>query len=133
MLGVPGWGDWAIAHQVQVVAEIAGTWHIEPNHNPKAGVPVLTWIALTRRGGKLLPLNQVNCGLAVYKKPRKSADKPILQPTLTPIAAEKYQDIPGATITFPKVGLYQLELNCSPKGKENFKPFRMQYDVTVAN
>lgn len=122
----------AIAHKVEVVGDVAGTWHIEPNHNPKAGTPARAWVALTRKGGQLVPLNQASCQMAVYAKPRKSRDQPILRPTVKAIAAERYQGIPGADITFPKVGLYQLQLNCSPKTKGSFQPFQMQYDVTVA-
>ncbi|WP_421655774.1 hypothetical protein [Leptothermofonsia sp. ETS-13] len=121
----------AIAHEVEVAGDIAGTWHIEPNHNPKAGVPTRTWIALTRRGGRLLPLNQAICQMAVYTKPRKPGVAPILRPSLKTISAERYQDIPGADIIFPKVGLYQLELNCTPKSRGDFRPFQMKYDVTV--
>lgn len=127
LIGTP-----AIAHKVEVVGDVAGTWHIEPNHNPRVGVPARTWVALTRRGGALVPLSQANCQMAVYSKPRRSGDQPILRPTVKAIAAERYQGIPGADITFPKVGLYQLQLSCSPKTKGNFQPFQMQYDVTVA-
>lgn len=119
------------AHEVKVVGDVAGTWHIEPNHNPKVGVPARTWIALTRRGGTILPLDQATCQLAVYARPRKSGAKPVLTPTLTAVSAERYQGIPGADITFPAVGLYQLELNCTPKKTGNFKPFQMRHDVTV--
>lgn len=121
----------AIAHEVEVVGDVAGTWHIEPNHNPKAGTPARTWIALTRRGGAVLPLDQAKCQLAVYSKPRKPGTSPILRPTLKAVSAERYQGIPGADITFPKVGLYQLELSCTPKTAGSFKPFQMKYDVTV--
>jgi hypothetical protein len=119
------------AHEVKVVGDVAGTWHIEPNHNPKVGVPARTWIALTRKGGEILPLDQATCHLAVYTRPRKPGAKPVLTPTLTAVSAERFRGIPGADITFPKVGLYQLELTCSPKKSSAFKPFQMKYDVTV--
>ena len=121
----------AISHEVEVAGDVAGTWHIEPNHNPKAGVPARTWIALTKRGGTLLPLSQAKCQLAVYNKPRQPNATPILQPTLKPISADRYRGIPGADITFPKIGLYELELNCSPKTAGAFQPFQMRYAVTV--
>ncbi len=122
----------AIAHTVEVVGNVAGTWHIEPNHNPKAGVPARAWVALTRKGGALIPLDQATCQMAVFREPRKPNDKPILQPTLKAVAADQYQGVPGADITFPKVGIYELELSCTPKTKNAFQPFRMQYEVTVA-
>jgi hypothetical protein len=127
LVGMP-----AVAHKVEVVGDVAGTWHIEPNHNPRVGVPARTWVALTRQGGALVPLSQANCQMAVYAKPRRSGDQPILRPTLRAIAAERYQGIPGTDITFPKVGLYQLQLSCTPKTKGSFQPFQMRYDVTVA-
>ncbi len=119
------------AHEVEIAGDVAGTWHIEPNHNPKAGVPARTWIVLTRRGGSQIPLEQANCTLAVYTKPRQSGATPILRPQVKAVAAERYQRIPGANITFPRVGLYELELRCTPKSSGNFKPFQMKYDVTV--
>jgi hypothetical protein len=120
------------AHTVKVAEDVAGTWHVEPNHNPKAGEPARAWVALTRKGGKLLSLDQANCRLAVYNQPKKSGDTPVLQPALKAISAEKYQGIPGADLVFPKAGIYQLELGCTPKIAGSFKPFQMQYEVTVA-
>ncbi|MBF2028831.1 MAG: hypothetical protein IGS48_19070 [Oscillatoriales cyanobacterium C42_A2020_001] len=122
----------AYAHKTQVAGDVAGVWHIDPNHNPKAGESARIWVALTRRGGQILPLNQASCRMSVFNQPRKAGDKPLVQPVLSAINAERYRGIPGATVTFPKVGLYQLELNCSPKTSGNFQPFRLVYDVTVA-
>jgi hypothetical protein len=123
----------ALAHKTEVAGEVAATWHIDPNDLPKAGEPARAWIALTRRGGEILPLNQANCQLTVYAQPRKPDDRPILQPTLKPITAEQYQGIPGADLVFPKIGLYQLELDCTPQAEGDFQPFRFQHDVTIAS
>lgn len=71
-----------LAHKTEVAGNVAGTWHIDPNDTPKAGEPARAWIALTRQGGDILPLNRANCQLAVYAQPRKPGDRPILQPTL---------------------------------------------------
>lgn len=122
-----------LAHKVEVVGDVAGTWHIEPDHSPRAGEPAQVWIALTRQGGAILPLEQADCSLALYDAPRASGDQPILRPTLEAISAEQYQGIPGATVTFPKTGLYQFSLDCRPKTAEDFQPFQMTYDVTVAS
>lgn len=120
------------AHNVQVAGDVAGTWHIEPDHAPKAGESAKVWIALTRQGGTILPFDQATCSLGVYETPRNSADQPVLQPALQPISVEQYQGIPGAELVFPKTGLYQLELDCQPKTEGDFAAFQMQYDVTVA-
>ncbi|MEI2578063.1 hypothetical protein [Scytonema sp. PRP1] len=122
----------AVAHNIQVSGDVAATWHIEPNHNPKAGEPARAWIALTRKGGKILPLEEANCQMAVYSQPRKGGDSPVQKPAVKPIAVEKYQGIPGADIVFPNTGIYQLELSCTPKTEGNFQPFQLKYDVTVA-
>jgi hypothetical protein len=89
------------------------------------------WFALTRRGGQIIPLEQCNCKLAVYPKNRKDGDKPLMQPPLTAIFAEKYQGIPGANLVFPKAGIYELKLSGTAKTKANFKPFELSYTVTV--
>lgn len=121
-----------LAHKVELAGDVAGTWHVEPNHNPKAGESSLIWVALTRKGGKILPLSDANCQMSVYSLPRKATDTAILQPSLKAINAENYQGIPGAEIIFPKIGIYQFELSCKPKQANDFQPFQMKYDVTVA-
>jgi hypothetical protein len=119
------------AHEVEVSGDVAATFHLEPNHNPRAGQPARVWFALTRRGGQIIPLEQCNCKLAVYPKNHKDGDKPLMQPPLTAIFAEKYQGIPGANIVFPKAGIYELELSGTAQNKANFKPFKLTYTVTV--
>jgi len=37
------------AHTVKISGDVAALFHIEPEHNPRAGS--LTWFALTRKGG----------------------------------------------------------------------------------
>ncbi|MEG4090385.1 hypothetical protein QUA38_13325 [Microcoleus sp. Pol12B4] len=119
------------AHQVEVSEDVAATFHLEPNHNPRAGQPARVWFALTRRGGKIIPLEQCNCKLAVYPKERQEGDKPLMQPPLKAISAEKYQGIPGADIVFPKAGIYQLDLSGTAKKPANFQPFKLSYTVSV--
>lgn len=119
------------AHEIEVSGDVAVTFHLEPNHNPQAGKPAQIWFALTRRGGQVIPLSQCNCQLAVYSQPRKPNDKPLMQPQLKSISAEKYQGIPGTEITFPKAGGYELELKGTAKGGGNFKPFQFKYTVIV--
>ncbi|MBD2677168.1 MULTISPECIES: hypothetical protein [Nostoc] len=122
----------AAAHKVEVSGDVGGTLHIEPNDNPRAGEPSQAWFALTRRGGKVIPLAQCNCQLAVYAEPYAAGEPALLEPTLKAVAVERYQGIPGAEIVFPKPGLYQLELNGKPASGARFKPFEFKFEVTVA-
>jgi hypothetical protein len=119
------------AHEVEISGDVAATFHLEPNHNPRAGEPAKIWFALTRRGGQIIPLEQCNCKLAVYPKNHNKGDKPLMEPPLKAISAEKYQGIPGAEIVFPKAGIYELELRGTAQAGANFKPFELSYTVTV--
>lgn len=119
------------AHTVQVSGDVAATFHVEPNHNPKAGQQARAWFALTRRGGQIIPLSECNCQLAVYSQPRAQSSQPLLRPSLKAITAEKYQGIPGAEMVFPKAGAYELELSGTPKAGAKFRPFRLTHTVTV--
>jgi hypothetical protein len=119
------------AHEVEVSGDVAATFHLEPNHNPRAGEKSRVWFALTRKGGKIIPLEQCNCQLAVYTSPHKESDKPLMQPQLEAISAEHYKGIPGATIVFPKAGIYDLEISGNAKPGATFKPFELNYTVTV--
>jgi hypothetical protein len=120
-----------LAHEVEVSGDIAATFHLEPNHNPRAGETAKVWFALTRRGGQIIPLDQCNCKLAVYPKNHKEGDKPLIEPPLKAVSAERYKGIPGADVVFPKAGIYELELSGTAKTAASFKPFKLSYTVTV--
>ena len=120
------------AHNVEVSQDVACTFHITPNHNPKVGKSSLAWFALTRKGGKSLPFSECDCQLNVYVEPRNPDSKPIMNPPLKGIDTEQYQDIPGAEIMFPKAGIYDLEIIGSAKDGKSFKPFKFNYSVTVS-
>ena len=120
----------AIAHNVEVSNEVAATFHIEPNHNPQANKPSTAWFALTRRGGKSIPLSECNCALEVYAIPRTDNSEPILKPELISLDVEKYQEIPGAEIAFPQAGAYELEISGTAKD-DSFSPFELTYTVNV--
>lgn len=120
------------AHKVEISKDVGGTLHIEPNDSPQAGKATLTWVALTRKGGQVIPLQQCNCQLAVYAEPRQGSS-PMMQPPLKAISSEGYKGIPGAEIVFPKAGAYQLELKGTPKAGTSFKPFVLNFKVTVAS
>jgi hypothetical protein len=121
----------AFAHTVKVAGDVAATFHIEPNHNPKVGQPSQAWIALTQRGGKVIPLTQCQCKLRVYLNPHTEGDTPTLEPALRPISTERYQNIPSAEITFPKSGKYRLEISGTPQAGATFQSFELSYEVTV--
>ncbi|ODH00698.1 hypothetical protein A4S05_03915 [Nostoc sp. KVJ20] len=120
------------AHKVEVSGDVGGTLHIEPNDNPRAGEPSQAWFALTRRGGRVIPLSQCNCELAVYAQPYAAGEPPLLEPQLEPVSAERYKGIPGAEVVFPKPGIYELQLNGRPASGARFKPFNFKFEVTVA-
>ncbi|WP_019506167.1 hypothetical protein [Pleurocapsa sp. PCC 7319] len=120
-----------IAHNVEISNEVAATFHIEPNHNPRAGNKTKAWFALTRRGGKSIPLSECNCELNVYAVPRTADAQPILQPELKAIDVEKYQQIPGADIVFPSAGAYVLEISGTATDQTSFSPFDLTYTVNV--
>lgn len=116
----------ALAHNVKTQGNVAAIFHIEPNHNPRAGEPSQAWFALTKAGGEIIPLDRCNCQLTV-----KSNNQTIAQPTLKSISAEQYKGIPGAEVTFPKAGIYTLEISGAPKANNDFNAFKFAYDVTV--
>jgi hypothetical protein len=118
------------AHTVETNANVGATFHIEPDHNPRAGETARAWFALTRQGGELIPLEQCNCQLRV-KSQSGDEDASLPKPQLKAVTAEQYQNIPGADIVFPKAGIYQLEISGTPKGNAQFKAFKLSYDVTV--
>lgn len=122
----------AQAHQVEIVNDVGATLHIEPNDTPRAGEEVLAWFALTKKGGKTIPLSACDCQLTVLSQADSSVD---MMPALSPVDAEGYTDIPGARVTFPAVGAYTLLLKGSPldaEGDENFSTFELEFEVTVA-
>jgi hypothetical protein len=121
----------AFAHTAKVSGDVAATFHVEPNHNPKAGQPSQAWFALTQRGGKVIPFEQCNCKLKIHLNPHKEGDTPTLEPVLKPISTAQYQNVPGADITFPKSGAYELEISGTPKAGAKFQPFELSYEVTV--
>jgi hypothetical protein len=120
-----------LAHKTEVSGDVAGIWHLEPNHSPKAGEPSQVWVALTQQGGRVIPLDQCDCRLAVYEG-GQNEDAPVLQPELEPVSAESFQGIPGAEVTFPEIGEYRLVLTGSPEGEATFSPFELTYTTVVA-
>lgn len=126
LLFVPGN---AIAHNLQVKGNVAVTFHLEPNHNPKVNQPAQTWFLLTQAGGKIIPLSECDCQLQVVPIQPKGIKS--FAPPLQAVKAERYRGIPGATFQFSQVGLYELRLSGKPKNGSSFQPFTVSYKVTV--
>lgn len=121
----------AQAHKTEVSGNVAGTWHLEPNHSAKAGEPAQVWVTLTQQGGRVIPLDQCDCNIAVYRA-NQSDGPPIIQPVLKALSTENFENIPGAEITFPEVGEYHIVLTGSPKANATFTPFELSYTTVVA-
>lgn len=115
---------------MELAADVGATLHIEPDDTPRAGEPTELWFALTRKGGEIIPLADCDCQFAIYTP--TSSTNPILEPTLEPIAAEGYEAIPGASLTFPEVGAYELVLSGESRQPGDFAPFELRFDVLVA-
>ncbi|GAB4344943.1 MAG: hypothetical protein Fur0042_09220 [Cyanophyceae cyanobacterium] len=129
------WGLGAIApgaaHTVQRAGNVAVTFHIEPNHNPRSGEPSKAWFVLTRPGGNPIALEECDCVLSVHPLPRRPGDRPESTPPLAAINAETFRAIPGATVTFARSGAYELVLTGQPRSPDGFTPFSVSYGVTV--
>jgi hypothetical protein len=119
------------AHTVQRAGNVAVTFHIEPNHNPRSGEPSKAWFVLTRPGGDPIALEECDCVLTVHPLPRRPGDRPESQPPLTEIDAETFRAIPGALVTFARSGAYELVLTGQPRSPDGFTPFSVSYGVTV--
>lgn len=117
-----------LAHDVQIAEDVGATLHIEPNDIAMAGAPTDIWFALTKAGGSVLPLADCDCQLNVYDQ----RDTVVSTPTLTPISAEGFNQIPGTTVIFPEVGTYELRLTGTPNDGAQFTPFELSFEVTVA-
>lgn len=118
----------AIAHEVRTSQEVGGTIHIEPNDRPVAGKKSTIWIALTKRGGEIIPYEKCNCRMEV----RSLIDKNIKFEVSNSLSIiERYLGLPSLEVTFPQVGRYELKLSGSPKGDENFQPFELIFTTNV--
>jgi hypothetical protein len=122
----------AKAHELKTQQDVGATMHIEPNDAPRAGETALTWFALTKKGGQVIPLNQCNCKLSLYSQPHTEGTAPLQQPILKAVSQEGYQGIPATEVTFPAAGSYELELQGTPKAGAKFAPFELQFEVNVA-
>ncbi|HHP7232542.1 MAG TPA: hypothetical protein ACFCUY_16995 [Xenococcaceae cyanobacterium] len=117
-----------LAHNIKIDGNVGVTFHIEPDHSPRAKEPSQAWFVLTRQGGGIIPLAECDCQLNVYN----SENQIVQTPALIPLSPEQYQNVPGADIIFPNAGIYNLELTGEPLNSNNFLPFSVTYPVTVS-
>jgi hypothetical protein len=124
LLPLPAWG-----HKVKTDAQVGATIHFEPADQPKSQEPTKVWFALTKKGGTAIPLKDCQCQLQIKQLP---GNQKLSTPQLQAINAEKYQDIPSATVLFPQPGAYTLELTGQSVKPGDFQPFKLEFDTTVA-
>jgi hypothetical protein len=122
-LPLSAWG-----HKIKTDAQVGATIHLEPDDRPKAQEPTRIWFALTKKGGTAIVLKDCHCQLLVKQLP---SQQQLATPQLQAINAEKYQDIPSATILFPQPGAYSLELTGRSVKSGDFQPFKLEFDATV--
>lgn len=125
------WPTAISAHTVKASKTVAVTFHLEPDHNPRAGSPAQVWFLLTQKGGGIIPLAQCDCTLQVYSE-QDPDGKALLKPPLAAISAEQYQNIPGTEVIFPQPGAYRLVFQGRPQKDGRFEPFQFSFPVTVA-
>ncbi|HEY9689206.1 MAG TPA: hypothetical protein V6D46_04370, partial [Coleofasciculaceae cyanobacterium] len=119
------------AHTVKAGQDVAALFHLEPDHNPRSGEPARIWFGLTRKGGAAIPFDRCDCQLEIMPRVPNAAGPKPWQPTLEAVAAEGFQNMPGATTTFPAAGAYELVLRGRPKQPGDFQPFEFRYETTV--
>jgi hypothetical protein len=117
-----------VAHEVRTSNAVGGTIHIEPNDRPIAEQKSRVWIALTRRGGEIIPYEKCNCRLEVRSLTNKN-----IKFTASKSASilDSYLGLPSIEVTFPQVGRYELQLNGEPKENENFSEFELIFTTNV--
>ncbi len=117
----------AFAHDLEKDKNVGALFHIEPDDQPKAGVPVEGWFEMRKKGGNSIQAQDCSCLVKVYSgKPKKTA-KPIGEYPLS--GGERVT----AKLMFPSPGPYTVRLVGSPKkgGKVAFSPFEINWPVRV--
>ncbi|MBD2177329.1 hypothetical protein H6F42_10445 [Pseudanabaena sp. FACHB-1998] len=117
-----------IAHEVKTSQNVGGTIHIEPNDHPVAGKKTRIWVALTKRGGEIIPYEKCNCQMEV----RSLTDRSIRFTVNNPLSIlDRYLGLPSLEVTFPQVGRYELKLSGSPLNNQDFAPFELTFTTNV--
>jgi len=117
-----------IAHEVRTSNEVGGTIHIEPNDRPIAGQKTRVWIALTKRGGEIIPYKKCNCSLEVRSLTNKNIKFTVSK---SGSILDRYLGLPSIEVIFPQVGRYELQLSGSAREGEDFQPFELTFTTNV--
>lgn len=117
-----------IAHEVRTSQDVGATIHIDPNDRPIAGQKTRIWIALTKRGGEIIPYEKCNCQMEV----RSLTDRTI-KFTISNSSSilDRFLGLPSLEVTFPQIGRYELKLNGSPRDDADFAPFELTFTTNV--
>ena len=118
-----------IAHEVKTSNDVGGTIHIDPNDRPIAGQKSRVWIALTKRGGEIIPYEKCDCRLEVRSLTNKSIKFAV--PKAASIL-DRYLGLPSIEVTFPEAGRYELRLSGSAKGDVHFPEFDLTFSTNVS-
>ncbi len=117
-----------ISHEVRTSQDIGGTIHIEPNDRPIAGQKTRIWIALTKRGGEVIPYAKCNCQMEV----RSLTDRNLkFTVSNSSIIIDRFLGLSSLEVTFPQIGRYELNLKGSPKDDGGFAPFELTFTTNV--
>ncbi|OIP71182.1 MAG: hypothetical protein AUK48_12750 [Oscillatoriales cyanobacterium CG2_30_44_21] len=117
-----------IAHEVKTSAQVGGTIHIEPHDRPVAGKRTRIWVALTKRGGEIIPYAKCNCTMEVRSLTNRNIKFQILNSFSI---IEQVLGLPSKEVIFPEVGRYELKLVGSAKDGEYFSPFELTFTTNV--
>jgi|JFJP01.1.fsa_nt_gi hypothetical protein len=127
-----GWNGFSspilIAHEVKVSQEVGGTIHIDPNDRPIAGQRTRIWIALTKRGGEIIPYEKCNCRMEVQSLTNRSIKFVIANSSSI---IDRVLGLPSLAATFPQVGRYELKLIGTPRDNADFDPFILVFTTNV--
>lgn len=117
----------AFAHDLEKDKNIGALFHIEPDDQPKAGVPVEGWFEIRKKGGTSIQAQDCACLVRIYSGKPKPTAKPIGEYTLS--GGERVT----AKLMFPSPGPYTVRLVGQSKksGKVVFNPFQINWPVRV--
>jgi hypothetical protein len=122
-----------IAHEVKVDDGIGGTIHIDPYDRPIAGKKSRVWIALTKRGGEIVPYSSCNCQMEIQslsdRNLKFTSDRSF---SFLDRFLEQFLGLPSVSVVFPQVGRYALKLTGTAKNGSDFQPFELVFTTNVS-